>query len=101
MANYNDVALASANLEIEYLRRQYNDLKKEFNNVERAKSVLRRQGFFVDNLWNISDVQNVRECDDEQAMDVLKDAFSNEFLIEDILDSISASADFMNLHLKR
>lgn len=28
MANYNDVALASANLEIEYLRRQYNDLKK-------------------------------------------------------------------------
>jgi hypothetical protein len=100
MANYNDVALASANLEIEYLRRQYNDLKKEFNNVERAKGVLRRQGFFVDNLWSISDVFAVRECDDDQAMQVLKDAFSNEFLTEDILDSISSAADFLNLPLK-
>jgi hypothetical protein len=100
MANYNDVALASANLEIEYLRRQYNDLKKEFSNVERAKGVLRRQGFFVDNLWHINDVFNVRECDDDQAMQVLKDAFSNEFLTEDILDSISSAADFLNLPLK-
>lgn len=100
MANYNDVALASANLEVEYLRRQYNDLKKEFSNVERAKGVLRRQGFFVDNLWHINDVQNVRECDDEQAMQALKDAFACEFLNEDINDAISSAADFLNLPLK-
>jgi hypothetical protein len=101
MANYNDVALASANLEVEYLRRQVNDLRKELKNVERAKKFLRTEGYYTDNLWHINDVFNVRECDDDQAMQVLKDAFSNEFLTEDILESISASADFMNLPLKK
>jgi len=101
MANYNDVALASANLEIEYLRKQYNELKKEFSNVERAKGVLRRQGFFVDNLWHINDVFAVRECDDDQAMQALKNAFSCEYLNEDIQDAISSAADFLDLPLKK
>jgi hypothetical protein len=100
MANYNDVALASANLEVEYLRRQVNDLRKELKNVERAKKFLRTEGFFTDNLWHINDVFAVRECDDEQAMQVLKDAFACEFLNEDINDAISSAADFLNLPLK-
>lgn len=100
MANYNDVALASANLEVEYLRRQVNDLRKELKNVERAKKFLRTEGFFTDNLWHINDVFAVRECDDEQAMQALKDAFACEFLNEDINDAISSAADFLNLPLK-
>lgn len=100
MANYNDIALASANLEVEYLRRQVNDLRKELKNVERAKKFLRTEGYYTDNLWHINDVFNVRECDDDQAMQTLKNAFSNEYLIEDIQDAISTAADFLDLPLK-
>lgn len=100
MANYNDVALASANLEIEYLRKQLNDLRKELKNVNRAKNVLRDAGFFVDNLWHINDVFNVRECDDDQAMEALENAFACEYLNEAIHDAISSAADFLDLPLK-
>jgi hypothetical protein len=100
MANYNDVALASANLEVEYLRKQLNDLRKELKNVNRAKNVLRDAGFFVDNLWHINDVFNVRECDDDQAMEALENAFACEFLNEAIHDAISSAADFLDLPLK-
>ena len=100
MANYNDVALASANLEVEYLRKQLNDLRKELKNVNRAKNVLRDAGFFVDNLWHINDVFNVRECDDDQAMEALENAFACEFLNESIHDAISSAADFLDLPLK-
>lgn len=100
MANYNDVALASANLEVEYLRKQLNDLRKELKNVNRAKNVLRGAGFFVDNLWHINDVFNVRECDDDQAMEALENAFACEYLNEAIHDAISSAADFLDLPLK-
>jgi hypothetical protein len=100
MANYNDIALASANLEVEYLRKQLNDLRKELKNVNRAKNVLRDAGFFVDNLWHINDVFNVRECDDDQAMEALENAFACEFLNEAIHDAISSAADFLDLPLK-
>lgn len=101
MANYNDIALAFANLEVEYLRKQVNDLRKELKNVERAKKFLRTQGYYTDNLWHINDVFNVRECDDDQAMQVLHDAFSCELLNDEINDVISGAADNLNLPLKR
>ena len=100
MANYNDIALASANLEVEYLRRQVNDLRKELKNVERAKKFLRTEGYYTDNLWHINDVFNVRECDDDQAMQALKNAFACEFLNEEIHNAISSAADFLDLPLK-
>lgn len=100
MANYNDIALASANLEVEYLRKQVNDLRKELKNVERAKKFLRTQGYYTDNLWHINDVFNVRECDDDQAMQTLKNAFACEFLNEEIHNAISSAADFLDLPLK-
>lgn len=101
MANYNDIALASANLEVEYLRKQVNDLRKELKNVERAKKFLRTEGYYTDNLWHINDVFNVRECDDDQAMQVLHNAFSCELLNDEINDVISGAADNLNLPLKR
>lgn len=101
MANYNDIALASANLEVEYLRKQVNDLRKELKNVERAKKFLRTQGYYTDNLWHINDVFAVRECDDDQAMQVLHNAFSCELLNDEINDVISGAADNLNLPLKR
>lgn len=100
MANYGDVALASANLEVEYLRKQLNEMRKELKNVDRAKKLLKNEGFFVDNLWHINDVFNVRECDDEQAMQALHNAFSCEFLNEAINDAISSASDFLDLPLK-
>ncbi len=45
---------------------------------------LESQGFYVQNLWHIQDVQNQFECSDEEAFEVLDNAVSGEWIIEQI-----------------
>lgn len=65
--------------------------------IEQAKEVLRKEGYYVGSLWNISDVQSKYECTDEEAMQVLEDAVDNEWIIGEIWDSIDSSADIHGL----
>ena len=39
--------------------------------IDYAKDVLKENGYFVDNLWHIQDVQHFYKCDDAMAMRVL------------------------------
>ena len=57
-------------------------------NVEEAKEVLKANGYFVDNLWNVDDVKAKFKCDDEQAQDVLLMSMINEATMEQIWFSI-------------
>ena len=45
--------------------------------TEYARKVLRAYGYFVDNLWNIEDVQGRYECDEDKAQYVLERALTN------------------------
>ena len=58
------------------------------NENEKAKAILRDAGYFVDNLWTIRDVQDRFECDDNTAQDILNDALTNEYIVEQIFNTI-------------
>lgn len=47
--------------------------------VEKARQVLRDNGYFVDNLWHVDDVKERYNCtDDEQAQEILYNALTKE-----------------------
>jgi len=55
---------------------------------QEAKDFLRSEGYFVDNLWHVTDVQDKFECTDEEAQDVLYWVFSDYFINELINNKI-------------
>lgn len=67
--------------------------------VEQAKEVLRKSGYYVDNLWSVEDVKNNyknadgSEVNDETAQDVLSGALQNECTMEQIWFAIRNYAE--------
>ena len=58
--------------------------------VEKAKEVLRANGYYVDNLWHIQDVQaNYMKASDEEAQKILNIALTNEATMEQISFAIT------------
>ena len=68
--------------------------------TEYAKKTLKAYGYFVDNLWNIEDVQSNYECDEDEAQYILEKALTNEATMEQIWISIDIFAKDENLKLK-
>lgn len=66
--------------------------------IIKAKEVLRNAGYFVDNLWHIHDVYNVADGDiqQDQAEKVLDMALTNEWISEQIWESIQMSINILN-----
>lgn len=53
--------------------------------IANAKEVLRKAGYFVDNLWHVDDVKLRYNCeDDNQAQDILNSALTNDATMEQI-----------------
>jgi uncharacterized protein YggE len=66
------------------------------NEIEKAKEVLRKAGFYVDNLWSIQDVRDDNnELTDEQKMKALDMAFDNEATMEQIFYAIDVSVEII------
>lgn len=58
--------------------------------IDEAREVLRKAGYFVDNLWHVNDVKDAYfVLDNEDAQEVLDDALTNEWIIEQINLTIS------------
>jgi hypothetical protein len=68
--------------------------------IEKAKQVLRNAGYFVDSLWSIEDVQQNYNCTDEEAMEILESALTNEYTQEQIFDAIDEYARYIGLTRK-
>lgn len=64
------------------------------------KKSLEAEGYYVGNLWHISDVQMNFNCTDAEAMEVLDRTFNNEWINEQINDSITIIAESLNLKRK-
>lgn len=60
--------------------------------IEKAKQLLRDNGYFVDNLWHVDDVKSKFKCDDETAQSILKDALENDATMEQIWFAIDMAA---------
>lgn len=62
--------------------------------VEKAKEVLRKAGYFTDNLWHVGDVKSrFKVFDNEDAQEILNDALTNDWIIEQINCTISEIAE--------
>lgn len=59
------------------------------NGVEEAKKLLKDNGYYVDNLWHIDDVKQIKEgITEEEAQKVLDLALTNDATMEQIWFSI-------------
>lgn len=76
---------------------KYNKATEEEIRIEHARNVLRKAGFYVDNLWSVADVQSKFECDTDDAMEVLNSALTNEATMEQIWLAIGIHGDEENL----
>jgi hypothetical protein len=65
--------------------------------IENAKELLKREGYFVDNLWQTCDVTMNHECTEEQAQTILNKALTNDATYQQIWEAISYEAESMNL----
>tara|TARA_Y100001963_G_C6725174_1_gene421088 strand:- start:1010 stop:1222 length:213 start_codon:yes stop_codon:yes gene_type:complete len=61
--------------------------------IKKAKEILSKSGYQVDNLWNIKDVQHKYKCTDDEAMKVLIQALTNEATMEQIWFAIDFHAE--------
>lgn len=68
--------------------------------IQEAKEFLKKEGYFVDNLWHVSDVTVHYECTEEEAQEVLLGAFRNEATYEQIWTSVEYEAEYMELKHK-
>ena len=66
-------------------------------NVKQARVHLEINGFYVHNLWQVEDVKRNFECTDDEAQDVLDAALTNDYITEQIFNSIRDVAEAKGL----
>lgn len=90
-------AVASANLEIDFLRGQLNEAKKKLKDIAEARLFLKSKGYFMENLWTTDDVTQNYDCTQEQAHQVLEMALTNEATIEQIFLAIDDACETLEI----
>jgi hypothetical protein len=70
---------------------------KENLTIKDAKEILEKHGFFVDNLWHISDVNEFYICDDDTAQSILSKSLNNH---DSVFEAIDYFANELNLERK-
>ncbi len=68
--------------------------------IESAKQFLKDNGYFVDNLWSVHDVQNNYNCTTEEAQTVLSDVLESDRIKQEINESIDIVASGFDLPKK-
>jgi hypothetical protein len=68
--------------------------------TQQAIQFLHDKGYYVQNLWHISDVQNRFECTSEEAQDILYNVHNNDAIVERIFEGIDFLGNF-NLYKKK
>jgi hypothetical protein len=88
---------ATAQIEIDYLRDELKKAKEQAKNPVFARAVLRKQGFFVENLWSTNDVTDRYNCSPEKAQQVLEMALKNDATMEQIWFAIDDACDTLEI----
>ena len=58
-----------------------------------AKEFLRKNGYYVGNLWSVADVKHKFKCTDEEAQIVLDGALNNDATMEQIWYAIDVHGE--------
>jgi hypothetical protein len=71
-----------------------------FQEIQQAKDLLQDNGYFVANLWQTMDVTDRYECEEEEALEVLEGALTNDAVMDNIWFAINFHAEDMGLKPK-
>ena len=88
-------AKASAQIEIDYLREEIARLKERAKDVFNAREVLKKHGYYTNNLWHVEDVTQVHPMSDEEAYVVLDRVMRGEGTVQCIHDTIDIVVDII------
>jgi hypothetical protein len=79
-----------------------NDMKftRRHNEIEKAKEILTKHGYYVGNLYQADDVRTYFDCTDDEALDVLDGAMDNDGTAEQVWTAIREVGDMMGLKEK-
>ena len=67
--------------------------------IEQAKAILKKYGYYVNNLWTIQDVTDYYQCTEEQAYNVLDTVLSSEGIMEQVNVDISFECSYLDIEL--
>jgi len=81
-------------------KREVLEFAKENLGIDEAKQILEKNGYFVANMWHISDVMEFYQCDEDTAQDVLYKTLTNEYVMQSVWDAIDYTAEELNLERK-
>jgi hypothetical protein len=92
--HYEMTQSATAQIEIDFLRDEVKRLRKD---VSVARELLKRNGYYVNNLWTTGDVTQNYECSDEVAYEVLDRAMHNDATMQQIFLAIDDVCDDLEI----
>lgn len=75
-------------------------MSKTQKQIDDARALLEKNGFFVSNLWCIDDVKAKYICTDEEAQDILEKSLTNDATMEQIWLSVDIFAEMEELEKK-
>ena len=61
--------------------------------IDNAKKYLESQGFFTANLWHTDDVCQNYNVDQDEALDIIEDAMTSNWMISNIFEAIDIIAE--------
>lgn len=67
-------------------------MKNTHEEIEQARQLLKANGYYVDNLWMVDDVQSRFNCDQDTAQEILDNVMTCGYTMETIWDMIEISA---------
>ena len=95
--HYEMSAVATAQIEIDFLRDEVKRLKEKLNDGATARALLRSKGYFVENLWYVDDVMQNYDCSKDKAYEVLQKAITNEATMQQIWLAIDDACDYLEI----
>ena len=69
---------------------------KEKAKVIEAKQTLRNNGYYCENLWHVDDVKQNYECSDEDALEILDEVMTGEYIAEAVFTMVDLAIDNNN-----
>jgi hypothetical protein len=84
----------------ETARQEVLEYAKENLGIDEAKQILQNNGYFVANMWHISDVMEFYQCDEDTAQEILYKTLTNEYVMQSVWDAIDYVAEDLNLERK-
>ena len=70
------------------------------SDIENAKDLLKPNGYQAYNLWHVDDVMLKDECNLDEAMDIIEQALTNEWVIEQVFYVVGSLASEYGLKRK-